>query len=204
MTVVDSTKRSLTATATAFVDVIGPQLAIAKIADPTIIRVGETTTYSYTVTNPGDDPLSGLTVEDSPCGPLTSLGGDGNGNTLLDPGEVWSYTCTTTLTADAASVATVTAIDSRGIHLFAQDTASVRVIDPRIALAAAADATTITSGEYGALYLSCDQSGRRSTGRRRRERRHVRPGQRGQRGQQRRRQAGPRRDVAPGLLDGPV
>ena len=40
------------------VDVINPAIAIVKTADDLIVTNGQTVTYSYDVTNPGDDPLT--------------------------------------------------------------------------------------------------------------------------------------------------
>ncbi len=63
-----------------------------------IVDAGDTITYYYYVTNTGDVPFSSVTVTDDMAG-LSEIDGPveaegGNGDTLLDPGEAWTYTST--------------------------------------------------------------------------------------------------------------
>ncbi|HUC31681.1 MAG TPA: ice-binding family protein, partial [Candidatus Paceibacterota bacterium] len=67
---------------------------------------GGTVTYTYTVTNPGVVPLSNVSVTDNKCSPVNFLSGDTNGNGLLDAGEVWTYACSTNITASTMNTAT--------------------------------------------------------------------------------------------------
>src|SRR5437773_7626258 len=54
---------------------------------------GSDVVWTYTVTNPGSEPVKNVTVTDSVVGSITGLtGGDANNNGLLDPGETWTYT----------------------------------------------------------------------------------------------------------------
>ena len=115
---------------TAFVDVISPEIAIVKTANPTIIEAGDTVTYTYAVTNPGDDPLWNVNVADDKCGPVYFVDGDSNGNYACDPGEVWIYGCSTALTVDTTNVGVATAVDSIGNPVNGMDTASVHVGEP--------------------------------------------------------------------------
>jgi uncharacterized repeat protein (TIGR01451 family) len=115
---------------TAFVDVTSPGISIVKTADPTTIYAGDTVTYTYTVTNPGDDPLSAVSVSDDKCGPVTFVGGDSNSDDLLDAGETWTYRCVTTLDEDTTNTATATGTDSVGNPISPDtDTAFVDVIE---------------------------------------------------------------------------
>ncbi len=135
-------------TDTVSVDVINPGIAIDKTAHPTIIYAGDTVTYTYVVTNPGDDPLSNVQkVSDDKCSPVTFTGGDSNSNYKLDPGEIWTYTCSTTVNTDIVNTATITGTDSAGGTVSAQATASVDVISPDISIVKTADPTTICAGD---------------------------------------------------------
>ncbi|MEE9615531.1 MAG: LamG-like jellyroll fold domain-containing protein, partial [Anaerolineae bacterium] len=131
-----------------FVDVINPEIAIDKTAHPAIIQAGDTVTYTYAVTNPGDDPLSNVQkVSDDKCSLVTFTGGDGNSNYKLDPGEIWTYTCSTAVNTDIVNTATVTGTDSAGGTVSAQATASVDVISPDISIVKTADPTVIYTGD---------------------------------------------------------
>ena len=60
------------------------------------VRVGDTVTYVYDVTNTGELPLKDVKVTDIPdwgpgCTP-EYVSGD-NGNSILDPSETWRYEC---------------------------------------------------------------------------------------------------------------
>jgi uncharacterized repeat protein (TIGR01451 family)/uncharacterized repeat protein (TIGR02543 family) len=126
----DSAGGSVSDTDMATVDVINPDIAIEKTANPATIYTGDTVTYTYEVTNPGDDALSAVTVSDDRCSPVTFVGGDTDGDELLDVGETWTYRCSTTLDEDTTNTATATGTDSAGGTVSAQDTAFVAVISP--------------------------------------------------------------------------
>ncbi|MGC8635285.1 MAG: DUF7507 domain-containing protein [Candidatus Limnocylindrales bacterium] len=84
---------------------------IVKTPSTTSLGVGGgSVTYTYTVTNPGTVSLSDVSVADNKCSSVTgpSAGGDANSNNLLDPGETWVYSCTTTLAATTTNTATAT------------------------------------------------------------------------------------------------
>jgi uncharacterized repeat protein (TIGR01451 family) len=113
-----------------FVDAISPQIDVEKTAHPTSIDSGESVTYTYIVTNLGDDPLSEVNVTDDKCGPVTTLEENEDiSNYTLDPGEAWTYTCLTPLYADTTNTATAVATDSAGGTASDTDTAFVDVVD---------------------------------------------------------------------------
>jgi hypothetical protein len=79
-----------------------PSIFIDKVtngADGLNILENKLITWTYTVKNIGDVPLSGVTVTDDKEGSITNFSGDANSNGLLDTNEVWTYTKTGTAQA---------------------------------------------------------------------------------------------------------
>jgi len=74
---------------TASVDILRPAIALNKTADPVQAQDGDTITYNYTVTNPGNTPLSSISLIDDKIEDVTYQGGDANGNEILDTDETW-------------------------------------------------------------------------------------------------------------------
>ena len=67
---------------------------------------GGDVTYTYTVTNPGVVPMSGITVTDDKCPQVSYISGDINANNLLDHTESWVYSCKTHISVSTMNVAT--------------------------------------------------------------------------------------------------
>ncbi len=87
---------------------------------------GGSITFTYKVTNPGTVSLNDVIVVDNACSNMSGELGDTNGNHLLDPGEVWIYTCAATVTKTIAHTATVTAY-ANGLKATAAETSTVDV-----------------------------------------------------------------------------
>jgi hypothetical protein len=67
-----------------------PAIQVVKNG-PATAHSGDQLTFGYTVTNPGDVPLTNVTAMDDKCSPLTRTGD--TSDTTLDPGDTWTYTC---------------------------------------------------------------------------------------------------------------
>jgi len=83
-----------------------PAIDVFKTASPNSLVGPGLVTYTYIVTNAGNVPLSGVSVADNMVSPVTFVSGDTNSDNLLQPGETWIYTATTTLTASTTNTAT--------------------------------------------------------------------------------------------------
>jgi hypothetical protein len=68
-------------------------LAIEK-SGPLLAHKGDNITYTYDVTNTGPGLVTPA-VTDNTCSPVTYASGD-DGDNLIEPGETWHFTCTTT------------------------------------------------------------------------------------------------------------
>ncbi|MBP7961013.1 MAG: DUF11 domain-containing protein [Caldilineaceae bacterium] len=133
--------------ASASVTTIAPAIGLAKVAAPVIVAPGQAVTYTFTVTNAGDDPLSAITLSDDRCGPLLFEGGDLDADTLLDLTESWVYTCSAPAPGDLTNTASVTGTDSLGGVVSAQASAVVDVIAPAIGLTKTASAPVVHAGD---------------------------------------------------------
>src|SRR5205814_1327614 len=86
------------------VEVTHPRINIVKTTNNTNndsapgiqVVAGSAVTWTYIVTNPGDEPLKSVSVVDDRIGALSAHTGDANANGLLDVGETWTYTATGT------------------------------------------------------------------------------------------------------------
>ena len=149
----DKTNRTVSDTDPASVDVIFPAIDVEKSANPTIIRSGNSVTYTYVVTNTGDTPL-GLTLDDDkldalPClvTPTTKGGPGGDQDASFEPGEVWTFQCTTAIVSDTTNIVTATGTPPVGPNVTDTATATVDVIAPAINVVKTASANTIHAGD---------------------------------------------------------
>ena len=94
---VDRLGRILNPTDTADVTTFDPSIALTKTVSDDLVQTGSTVTYTFTATNTGDDPLTDIVLDDDQCANRV-LVDDGNGDAILDPAEVWTWTCDTAIT----------------------------------------------------------------------------------------------------------
>ncbi len=129
---VDTQSRTVTARATARVDILRPAIAITKTPDREEAHVGETITYIYRVTNPGNTPLYITSISDNMTGQPAYQSGDTDHDGRLDTNEAWIYRATHEVTSEDESplvnTVTVWGTDPLGLEVTAQATASVTII----------------------------------------------------------------------------
>jgi Domain of unknown function DUF11 len=105
-----------------------PEIAIDKTSNAQEVDKGDTVTYTYTVTNPGDLALSDISVTDDKCSLIVYQSGDANTNNILESGETWVYACSMELNDTTTNKATVEGTDSFQETVTASDSVTVTVI----------------------------------------------------------------------------
>ena len=124
---------------------IDTSIEIVKTGSPDVVHDGDNVTFTYAVSNPSSNngSVSDVVVTDDKCanveGPVSKTGGDDDD--LLDPGETWTFTCTTPAKhADEDSnhvitnVATASGNDPFGNPVSDTDDDTTKVIHPAIAI----------------------------------------------------------------------
>jgi len=99
------------------VTVVRPGLVLEKTVDQQTVAPGTTVTYELVVRNDGTEPLGEVEVDDPDCGAITGPArADDDGDDHLEPGEVWTYTCTAKITEGVVNVARASAwaVDGEG------------------------------------------------------------------------------------------
>jgi uncharacterized repeat protein (TIGR01451 family) len=131
----DQTVESEEATAT--VDILRPAIALNKTADREQADVGDDITYTYTITNTGNTPLSNISITDDKVGSINYVSGyhsgDANEDEILDMDETWIFMAYHTITTGDASplVNTATASGSDALDRTVESeeaTASVDIL----------------------------------------------------------------------------
>ncbi len=146
VTATDPAQHALTGTDDAAVDAL-PLVAITKQASVPALDGGGSVVYTYTVTTPGAEALSAVTVTDDKCAPVAYQGGDADNDRLLEPGESWTFTCAVTLSASTTNIARVTAQDPTGNVATAATTATVAVVNPGLSIDKSANPPSVNPGE---------------------------------------------------------
>jgi uncharacterized repeat protein (TIGR01451 family) len=124
----DRLGKRVTATAEAQVKVIHPNIEITKDAKPTTVRQGDTVTFTITVKNTGDTPLTAVTINDEIPSCAKEIA-------TLDANASQTHTCTVVAGMyGMTSKATTTGTDLTQRPVAATDDATYTVIHPGIAM----------------------------------------------------------------------
>ena len=127
---------SVDATDATDVTVLRPGLVVEKSVDREEVVAGTTVTYELVVRNVGSLALDEVEVADPDCGAIAGPErSSDDGDDYLEFGEVWTYTCSATVTEDVVNVgrASAWAVDRDGERVpagsvQARSTATVTVI----------------------------------------------------------------------------
>ena len=125
-----------------------PRIRLRK-GGPTLAHVGDTVTYTFSVTNTGGIDLTDIGLTDPRCDTTAERTDDGNGDAVLAVDESWEFVCDHTIVAaDGDPVhnqATVTG-DHDGGTVSDTDTHDIDVIHPDIDLEKSASPTSGPAG----------------------------------------------------------
>ncbi len=142
------------------VDILHPGINIVKTG-PAFAHVGDTVTYTFTVTNTGDTPLANVSLTDPKCGSAPVLqGGDANTDTKLGLSETWTYSCTHLVTnADATDGDGTTLHNTAGVSgqslipsgstktVLSDDSHDLTILLPAIAVVKTSDPAVVHDGD---------------------------------------------------------
>ncbi len=150
---IDPLANTVSATDTADVEVLIPGIEIQKTPDLQLVPVGDTATFTISVTNTGETDLTDVTVVDAlvPACDTTIAS--------LVVGQTQSYTCSTTASADFVNTADVTATDPVGGTVTDSDTADVDVIAPALAIAKTPDLQSVPLGGDATFTIEVTNTG---------------------------------------------
>ena len=148
------------------VDVVAPAIAISKTPDLQYLLDSDDATFTITITNTGDTPLSNITLDD----PLTAGCENYTGADPLAVGAHETWTCTrdaADFNDDFTNVITVTATPSDdqgnalpGIpNVQASDDAVVDVVNPSIEVSKTPDIQYLLSGETAYFTITITNTG---------------------------------------------
>jgi uncharacterized repeat protein (TIGR01451 family) len=126
-------------------------IAITKMPDLIQAHEGDVIAYTYTVTNPGNVPLSNVSVTDNRTEDITYQSGDTDSDGRLDTDETWIFTATYTIpTGDADHLVNPAAAHGSyaGVGTIIDwTTASVDILRPAIAINKTADPVEAYEGD---------------------------------------------------------
>ncbi|GAI15618.1 unnamed protein product, partial [marine sediment metagenome] len=139
-------------------DRVQPIIAIdmTKSADPTVVHDGDTVTYTYTMANTGNTPLSNVSISDDVIGNITYAtgyqSGDANGDNQLDVNETWifegTYNVTSSDETPLENTAIAYGINGQGKTVESeQATASVDILRPGINMTKEATPSQVHDGD---------------------------------------------------------
>ncbi len=83
-----------------------PIISVKKVPIPLALPGPGSVTYQYEVSNPGNYPMTDVTLADDKCDNVMFDSGDTNKDAILQVNETWHYHCTTSLTQDTYNAAT--------------------------------------------------------------------------------------------------
>ncbi|MBX3012362.1 MAG: hypothetical protein KF832_12685 [Caldilineaceae bacterium] len=142
------------------VKVVNPRIFLEKSPKNSSVLQGANVDFTLNVRNLGDQNLTITAFSDPLCdNPPRYISGD-DGDQILEPGEIWRYTCTVSnAQSDFTNVAVVTAVDPNGIEVSDSESAAVNVVNAGIDLVKMADTPQIFQGQTAKFTLRVTNTG---------------------------------------------
>lgn len=120
-----------------FVHVLDPAIHLDKTG-PASAHVGDSISYTLTVTNPGNTPLAITDFDDDVCDAAPALRTKQGADSPLDPGETWVFQCSRVVVAGdpdrLVNTATVTGMDRLETEVDSTDDVTTQILRPAIAI----------------------------------------------------------------------
>jgi len=126
-----------------------PGIAIEK-SGPATAHEGDIITYTYTVTNAGDVPLSAVAVSDDLAGAAVYVSGDTNTDGFLDLDETWIFTANydvPPVVDPVMNTANVFGTSPQDTQVTDDDDWSVDILNPAISVVKSADTEVAAPGD---------------------------------------------------------
>jgi uncharacterized repeat protein (TIGR01451 family) len=144
--------------------VIKPHISISKSPDAQTILLGQTATFSITVTNDGDSVLTSVVVTDALAPGCARTQADIPALASMAPGATVTYTCTlANVTSSFTNVAVATGTPPVGPNVTAQDTAAVTAVapatHPAITIVKNPKSQTVTTGGTATFTITVTNTG---------------------------------------------
>jgi uncharacterized repeat protein (TIGR01451 family) len=144
--------------------VIKPHISISKSPDAQTVLIGETATFTITVTNDGNSTLTNVVVTDALAPGCARTSADIPGLASMAPGATITYTCTlANVTTSFTNVAVATGKPPVGPDVSAQDTAAVTAVapatHPAISIVKNPKSQTVTRGGTATFTITVTNTG---------------------------------------------
>jgi hypothetical protein len=113
-------------------------ISATKLADGAAdLYVGRSADFVYVIAAGTDDPVSDVTVVDPSCAPVTFVSGDDGADTILGPGERWTYRCSALVDRAQTADVVVNGTTASGQAARAVARLATPVLDPGVSIATA-------------------------------------------------------------------
>lgn len=137
-----------------------PDISVTKTPATQTVISGQPATFTITVINSGNTPLSNIIVSDPQCSTLTYISGDTNSNSILETTETWTYTCTVNnVTSPFTNTVQVTGTPPNLPNVTASATADVTVNTPLISVIKSPSLQTVESGGTATFTITVTNPG---------------------------------------------